>query len=392
MAQSSPFPMPVFAGDTNTPVPMPVFAGDTTVPAPAHPAPALAPTPAPSTPAPVSSTPTSSHEPSSTPAPAPAAGHGPTAPFDARALEPAIYAILSAPSVDLSTISAKRVRKTLREKDAALDEPVRAHREAVDAVIAEVYGRVSAAAAATAANAAVAAGGVVEKKEEEGSEVGGKRKRGEGVEGEGEFAEEDGGEGEDGEDGEEDAEEEEEEKPPKKKSHKATPKSKLEEADAALARQLSSQLNARSTRHSSSRAGSANGGAKKGGGAAAKKGGRAKKSAATVDDSDGDGDEGGAGAGRKKKRKGAKGGGAKGGFAKEYMLSEPLSILVAAPKMSRPQVVSKLWEYIKAHELQNASNRREILCDATMRAVFACDKIDMFTMNKKLGQHLHEDQ
>ena len=44
--------------------------------------------------------------------------------------------------------------------------------------------------------------------------------------------------------------------------------------------------------------------------------------------------------------------------------------------------MSKLWEYIKANNLQNPDNRREILCDAKLYPLFNVDKIHMFTMNK----------
>jgi upstream activation factor subunit UAF30 len=47
--------------------------------------------------------------------------------------------------------------------------------------------------------------------------------------------------------------------------------------------------------------------------------------------------------------------------------------------------VKHLWDYIKGNELQNPSNKKEIMCDDGLRAVFGCDKIDMFRMNKVLG-------
>jgi len=116
---------------------------------------------------------------------------------------------------------------------------------------------------------------------------------------------------------------------------------------------------------------------------------RMHKSADFVDsDSDGDGST------KKKKRQsggGKSGGGAKGGFAKEYWLSEPLAAVLNASQLSRPQVVKHLWEYIKGNDLQNPSNKREIMCDDGLRGVFGCDKIDMFRMNKVLGMHLHEN-
>lgn len=60
--------------------------------------------------------------------------------------------------------------------------------------------------------------------------------------------------------------------------------------------------------------------------------------------------------------------------------------MVGAEKLSRPQVVKKLWEYIHGHDLQNPSNKKEIICDNALRAVFSVEKIDMFRMNKVLGQ------
>src|SRR4051812_1282604 len=54
----------------------------------------------------------------------------------------------------------------------------------------------------------------------------------------------------------------------------------------------------------------------------------------------------------------------------------------------RGEVVSKVWDYIKKHDLQNPENRREILADDTLEAVFGKKKVTMFEMNKYLAQHL----
>lgn len=73
-------------------------------------------------------------------------------------------------------------------------------------------------------------------------------------------------------------------------------------------------------------------------------------------------------------------------FQSHYVrTSEPLSALLQADRMSRPQVVKQLWVYIKDNSLQNPNNKREILCDDNLRPVFNADKIDMFKMNKVLG-------
>ena len=61
--------------------------------------------------------------------------------------------------------------------------------------------------------------------------------------------------------------------------------------------------------------------------------------------------------------------------------------MVGETEMARTQVVSKLWEYIKARDLQNPSDKREILCDGKLQNVFGQSSVHMFTMNKLLGSH-----
>src|SRR5438270_5818119 len=68
--------------------------------------------------------------------------------------------------------------------------------------------------------------------------------------------------------------------------------------------------------------------------------------------------------------------------------SKELAAVVGSEALPRGAVVSKVWEYIKAHGLQNPENRREILADDTLRKVFGKDKVTMFEMNKHLAQHL----
>ena len=58
-------------------------------------------------------------------------------------------------------------------------------------------------------------------------------------------------------------------------------------------------------------------------------------------------------------------------------------------QLPRPQVVKKLWEHIKANDLQDPSDKRQIICDEKMHAVFKQAKVDMFQMNKLVGNHLY---
>ena len=59
-------------------------------------------------------------------------------------------------------------------------------------------------------------------------------------------------------------------------------------------------------------------------------------------------------------------------------------------QLSRPQVVKQIWVYIKANNLQDPADKRQIMCDEKMQLVFKSDKVHMFTMNKLLGKQLYE--
>ncbi|MBK1657370.1 SWIB/MDM2 domain-containing protein [Paracraurococcus ruber] len=68
--------------------------------------------------------------------------------------------------------------------------------------------------------------------------------------------------------------------------------------------------------------------------------------------------------------------------------SAELAAVVGAGPMARGEVVSKVWEYIKAGNLQNPQDKREILADDKLKKIFGKDKVTMFEMNKHLAAHL----
>ena len=68
--------------------------------------------------------------------------------------------------------------------------------------------------------------------------------------------------------------------------------------------------------------------------------------------------------------------------------SEDLSAVVGAGPLPRGEVVSKVWDYIKRNQLQDPQNKREIVSDEKLRAVFGKERVTMFEMNKHLAQHL----
>ncbi|QRV84408.1 Upstream activation factor subunit spp27 [Ceratobasidium sp. AG-Ba] len=268
---------------------------------------------------------------------------------DVASLEPKIYAILTAPAVDLDSISAKRVRAQLRANDPELgDDWVRANKEEIDKLTAAVFERVRA---------------------------------------------------------EENAQESRSPSSPPASSPppaKSAPTSKgtttkkktaEEEADAEYARRLASELNGHKTR-----AGSAGATTKKKAATGKRK---AKKSAEEIEESDEDGEGGGAPAKKaKKKRKtmtnaNDEDGSTKkrgGGFQKEYALSPAMAEFTGTQALSRPQIVKKMWDHIKANNLQNPQDKREILCDDAMQRVFGVNKINMFQMNKLISNHVFEPQ
>ncbi len=66
----------------------------------------------------------------------------------------------------------------------------------------------------------------------------------------------------------------------------------------------------------------------------------------------------------------------------------PLAAIVGASPLPRGQVVAKVWDYIRANNLQKPTDKRVILADAKLKAVFGKDECTMFEMNKFIAQYL----
>ncbi|MEP9400925.1 SWIB/MDM2 domain-containing protein [Sphingomonas sp. VNH70] len=81
-------------------------------------------------------------------------------------------------------------------------------------------------------------------------------------------------------------------------------------------------------------------------------------------------------------------GGAKGGIAKPVTPSVELAKITGSDPLPRSEVVSKMWEYIKKHDLQNPKDKREILADETLEKLFGKKSCSMFEMNKLLSAHM----
>jgi len=68
--------------------------------------------------------------------------------------------------------------------------------------------------------------------------------------------------------------------------------------------------------------------------------------------------------------------------------SEALAAVIGSEPVARPQVIKKLWDYIKANNLQDAANKRAINADAKLLAVFGKPQVTMFELAGIVGKHL----
>lgn len=72
-----------------------------------------------------------------------------------------------------------------------------------------------------------------------------------------------------------------------------------------------------------------------------------------------------------------------------YTVSDDLAVIVGGKKMTRPEIVKKLWVYIKSRKLQDAKNRRMINPDDKLAKVFGGKKsVDMLKMAGLINKHI----
>ena len=75
-------------------------------------------------------------------------------------------------------------------------------------------------------------------------------------------------------------------------------------------------------------------------------------------------------------------------FMKALTPSPALAAVVGSTPLPRTAVVSKLWDYIKTNNLQDAANRRNINADAKLKEIFGKDQVSMFELAGLIGKHL----
>jgi chromatin remodeling complex protein RSC6 len=71
-----------------------------------------------------------------------------------------------------------------------------------------------------------------------------------------------------------------------------------------------------------------------------------------------------------------------------YELSPELQAVCGAKSLTRPQIVKKMWVYIKAHKCQDAKNKRMINPDKKLGEVIGKKPIDMLKLAGCLSKHI----
>jgi len=75
-------------------------------------------------------------------------------------------------------------------------------------------------------------------------------------------------------------------------------------------------------------------------------------------------------------------------FMKAMTPSAQLAAVIGNAAVPRTEVTKKVWEYIKAHNLQDASKKTMINADDKLRPIFDKPQVSMFEMTKLINAHL----
>jgi len=97
-----------------------------------------------------------------------------------------------------------------------------------------------------------------------------------------------------------------------------------------------------------------------------------------------------ASSGKSTAKSGARAGSKPGqGLQKAVRPSAELAAIVGQEPLPRTEITKKLWDYIKAHGLQDAQDKRRINADPTLTPIFGGKtSISMFELAKLVSQHV----
>ena len=74
--------------------------------------------------------------------------------------------------------------------------------------------------------------------------------------------------------------------------------------------------------------------------------------------------------------------------AANYHPDAALAAVIGSEAVARTEALKKLWDYIKAHNLQDPQDKRTIVADDKLRPVLGKDRAGMFELTRLIGPHL----
>lgn len=76
------------------------------------------------------------------------------------------------------------------------------------------------------------------------------------------------------------------------------------------------------------------------------------------------------------------------GIMAPVSVSPAMKKFLGVSEVSRTEAVKKIWDHIKAKNLQNPANKREILCDEKLKGIFGQKaNVTMFEIMKLISPH-----
>jgi len=80
---------------------------------------------------------------------------------------------------------------------------------------------------------------------------------------------------------------------------------------------------------------------------------------------------------------------ANAGLMKPLTVTPDLAKIVGKEPLPRTQIIKKMWDYIREHNLQDKDNRRMINADNNLKVVFdGKDQVSMFELAKVINNHV----
>lgn len=77
------------------------------------------------------------------------------------------------------------------------------------------------------------------------------------------------------------------------------------------------------------------------------------------------------------------------GLMAPLSVSQDLANVVGNQPLPRTQIIKKMWDYIKANDLQDSKNRRMINADDKLKVVFGGkEQVSMFELAKVINNHI----